>query len=145
MGMQVDLDIPGPGTFYGFSSAYQGSRLDATAKISTKLFSGGKAVFEKLQIAIVQPDAANGMPVCYFPRVPLCDGLVGLIEQLRTFQGDRAAANMHLANLSALQTIYDRATLQPIFCAGIVFEAMDGPQGPGLPHALAYRLVSPEQ
>lgn len=95
------MDLPGPGAFYGFSAAYLGTRADGSGKIVTKLFSGGKPVFEKLQIAIPQHDA-SGATMCYFNRVPLCEGLVGLIEELRTLQSDRAAANLHLSNLSAL-------------------------------------------
>jgi len=142
----VDLNMPGPGSFYGFTTVYQGSRLDASAKISMKLFSGSKPVLEKLQIAITQVDPSSGLPAVFFTRVPLCEGLVGLLEQLRTLQGDHAAANLHLSNLSALLSITDRGTQQPVFCAGIIFEAVDSPHGhrAALPHALAYRLVSPD-
>ena len=64
----VDLDMPGPGSFYGFSALYQGNKADASAKVAMKLFSSGVPVLEKIQIAITQHDSAYGMPVCYFNR-----------------------------------------------------------------------------
>lgn len=140
----VDLDMPGPGSFYGFSALYQGNKADASAKVAMKLFSSGVPVLEKIQIAITQHDSAYGMPVCYFNRVPLCEGLVSLLEQLRTLQGDRTAANLHLSGLSALLSVYERGTHQLAFCAGIVFEAMESSQAHMMPHALAYRLTNPE-
>jgi transcriptional enhancer factor len=134
----VDLDTAGTGSFYGFSAAYQGNRLDTSAKICLNLFSSGKPVFEKIQIAICQPDQSNGMPVCYFNRVPLCEGLVGFIEEMRTLQGNRAVANAHLANLSLLISVFERGTHQLAFCAAIVFEAAANAQSHT---AEAYKLA----
>jgi hypothetical protein len=43
-----------------------------------------------------------------------------------------------------VQTVFERGTHQSVFCAGIVFEAVDSSQAHLMPHALAYRLTSPD-
>jgi len=134
----LNCDMPKHGEqegFYGLSFKYF---ADDAYKIrcSTKVYSFGQQVVEKLQVDDEPVKESSGYAY-YFNRSPMCDYMVRFIDKLKELQNTEKM-NCVLENFSVLQQITNAETQEMLFSIGFVFEVTSNDNG--AQHSM-YKLI----
>lgn len=111
-------------SFFGFSSRFEAFDSTSFTNIvcSTKVFSYGLQVVERVEKLVGSYNQTNGRLVFESLRSPMCEFVVHFIRRLRGLSR-RSHINNVLENFNLLQVITSEQTSEILLCLAYVFEA----------------------
>eukprot|EP00035_Acanthoeca_spectabilis_P033742 m.25210 g.25210 ORF g.25210 m.25210 type:complete len:362 (+) comp6174_c0_seq1:46-1131(+) len=104
--------------FFGTTATYMADEAVRLER-STSVFSLGKQVIEKVQVATGTPE--NGGFVYSFVDAPMCQDMVNFIQKVRALESPELA-NKVLENLGIVEVLRDEITQEVVGCTAFMFE-----------------------
>lgn len=97
--------------------------------LTTRVYSNGKEILSKDQVAEPVPDNMSGGYLYLFERAPLCPYLATFVGRLRSLD-NRERMNAVLEGFQVVQTAHNASTGEILFLTAFVFEVAQPGMGP---------------